>query len=508
MKNNKVLIIILSFLFVIIFTAAIIGYFNKNQISTKKITNSNDSSLKQENKNINIPLLNSEKGFYTFILDEDIKNSKNEICSNKKLTELCNSIMEKIYIVDYLILDGETVIEKNDTLKANKKYILYDSSYYFDTKTVLLFFNDQYNIIMMENNKINNKYMSYLIAMREDKNDEEDEDDNSLILYNEDNFPYNYILDANEDEDEDDDDEKELYSYYAFNKKNNMYYKMQPITVGNDEEDKKLKNHYYIDGEDVSGIINVNNNSISTDYEDYNCYFHSDERCVSCKDGKTIIVSKLDNTGKILYGLLSLDDYHLILPVEYTGINEIDNGNFIVKKDDKVGIVNNKAKEIIKLENNYIAYNNYFGYIVIKDNKVNYYDKDYKPLSINDNNDIISRYNSSLKEYNKKLEKEFYEDLEDENEKYVNENYLAFENDNNHWSSYSYLIEYDISKNSLLSKIDGLNIKYIGQELNDSQVLLIDNYSSCYSKPIVYAINGSTAIKINSKDIKIKTLCF
>ena len=107
---------------------------------------------------------------------------------------------------------------------------------------------------------------------------------------------------------------------------------------------------------------------------DDNTYFYS----AQC-DGNTYASAVTDGSKK--YGYFSTNKEKLIIPIKYQNIYSVNDNEtlFVVKNNDKYGLLDNKNKIVFPFEYDYIVIiNNYI--VTIKDNNINFYDKKLKKI--------------------------------------------------------------------------------------------------------------------------------
>lgn len=170
-----------------------------------------------------------------------------------------------------------------------------------------------------------------------------------------------------------------LYNkYYVVNTKTKDIFDTLPFKI--DSEDEGYSNNYYLflpyeDDENVidktRGMINIKNKQLISGYNDYSCQFHSDESYWLCGNNETTMISN-NNSNNSVFGLISLNDFSVILKAEYSSMNEIGN-YFLVSKNNKSGIYDKKGNKVLDVTYDYLGYSEYLGYIGIKGNDIEYY---------------------------------------------------------------------------------------------------------------------------------------
>ena len=275
--------------------------------------------------------------------------------------------------------------------------------------------------------------------------------------------------------------------YYLLNNKNDKLY--YPINMYSSSENEYDSKDYYLileyeeeSSDEIFGLLDIKHKKILNGYEDYSCGYHSDVSSVLCKGNKTTLLK--DDNDK--FGIYSFDDSKIILPVEYNTIYNVDLNKYLVEKDDKYGIINEKMEYLFKLEYDFIGFNEDIGYILIKDNDVKLYDKNLKEKNVNE---LTQLYDNALKN---------------------NEgNYIQLDNSNSYyWFSGSYFVKANISKKFNFNNDSESYFKYTGSKLSGEKLIIYDQYGACNKNAKLYVIDGNKVVIVNSNEIVATTECW
>ena len=286
--------------------------------------------------------------------------------------------------------------------------------------------------------------------------------------------------------------------YYVFDSRiGKIYY---TYNVYNGGDDDRLETNYYIFSEmlilnssnkletieepsdEVAGLVNLNNKTILTGYEDYSCSFHSDVSAITCPNVKNTLVNK---DGK--FGIYSLVDDKLLLPCEYDTIKYIDDGKYLVEKKGKYGLIDSSMKSLLNIEYDYLGFNDTIGYILIKGSEIKLYDKELNSLELSK---LESLYTSALS-------------------KEEDSSSVGIANSNSYyWTGGSELIKTDISKKINLDSEGETYFKYTGSTLSGEKFIIFDTYTACQEKPRLYVIDNNKAVLVNSNEVTAEAFCF
>ena len=227
----------------------------------------------------------------------------------------------------------------------------------------------------------------------------------------------------------------------------------------------------------VIGLMNTNTKRILVGYEDYSCSFHSDVSFMTCPDNKTTMISKYnDVTKKNERGIISINSLRTIIEPTYEEISDLsDTDYFLVYKNGKNGLMNNKGKTVIDLKYDYLAYNKYLGFISVADNVIELLDDDLNKV----NKDIKSVFDEAIKKYNSDAIKN---DL-DQNKLFM------IEANSYYWTVGSEMQYTDISK-EIDKKDNDFRYIYTGNKYSGNQLII---NSTCMNKnSYIYVISNNT----------------
>ncbi len=295
-------------------------------------------------------------------------------------------------------------------------------------------------------------------------------------------------------------------SYYALNTKTNTFFN----TFSEDWSTSYDKKYYFLlidtsNGEDYNyPLLNIKNKNVIDGYSELSCTFHSDIQFDVCKKSETIIgtnLAKGTNTyaDSTKYGLISLKDKSNILKVIYDYMSEDENGNFLVQKDNKMGLFSSTGTELLKLEYDYIGYNEYFGYITVTGEDLKVYDNNLKLRNV-DEKSLGDTFTKILNAHNECVQSKIDTEAV---------NYLSLSNPDSYlWSAGSIIIKHDINNpyydNFVDKENDSYRFKYTGKTYTGEKLIIYSIRGGCSGKPIMYVIEGSKAHKIDTKEISIK----
>ena len=250
------------------------------------------------------------------------------------------------------------------------------------------------------------------------------------------------------------------------------------------------------DEEEYVGIFTKNHLDMLTGYDSYSCYMHTDSTFETCRVNEATIVQKNKN-----FGVISLTDFNTIIPVEYSFIFEIDNGNYLVEKNNKEGIISKTGEVLLDVSYDYVGFNKELGYIAIKGNNIEYYDTKLVKQELNDNT-LSNLFDSKLKVINDNVKKI-----------YTSEDFLFNSINISNANSYNYTGGSIITKqninepyydNNVEKKNNNYRFKYTGSKYKGTQLMIFDVYDGCYKKPYIYVIDGTKVNIINSNEISIQ----
>jgi hypothetical protein len=160
---------------------------------------------------------------------------------------------------------------------------------------------------------------------------------------------------------------------------------------------------------------------------------------------------------------------------------------FLVRSNDKYGLIDSKGKEILKIEYDYIGADKYLGILAIKGNDIEVYDEKLNSVDLTQN-PIKTWYETALKDTN---------DADPKNK--VDSLTLAIPN-SWYWTVASDLGIYDISKPfDYDSSENSYSYKYTGKEYTGEKLIL---RSICQNTNYLYVIEDNKAYKIDKKDLK------
>lgn len=342
---------------------------------------------------------------------------------------------------------------------------------------------------LLNKSKIDNQQVVNNIYDEINENLDDDYEEDDDYDYEEDDDDYE------EEEDDDDDNDlngefyKNIGGYDIFIVKSsidydeNRYY----VTIGDNKENiikADNNNDIFVLLDDCSHnrLFNFKENIMYDKYDEYNCEFNSDVSFSTCENSNTIIVNK-SKKNNYYSGLLNLENNKLLLECIYDEINELSNGRFIFKKDKKYGLfdLNNG---IVLEDFDLLFYNNYFGYIALKNEKLLILDENLNDVNLEENT-IFNLYLDSLNEYKDSLDKndELYEE-------YIESSCILFNNSDKTWSSGAYLCYGDMNKFEDDFSLEYLNDTYVGKQLFI--------YTGCYDEK-TYIIDNNNLIKIKAK---------
>lgn len=234
----------------------------------------------------------------------------------------------------------------------------------------------------------------------------------------------------------------------------------------------------------ITGIVVPKYKIINTEYSNYSCSYVSDVSFSTCKNSETTIVVDYENDAKS--GLLSLKTGNLILEAKYEFINEINNGNFLIKKDGKYGMVSSDGTELFTTTYDYLGYIDDTGYIAINNKDYQLYDNNLQTI---DNNKLSSIYDTALNKQN-----------EDDDEKNYILTYTA--NSFNIFAD-SYLIKYNINEKYTDTYYE-INFKYKGNQFSGEKMIIFNQYNYCNKKEnFFYVLDNGKIENININDLEI-----
>ncbi len=296
--------------------------------------------------------------------------------------------------------------------------------------------------------------------------------------------------------------------YYAYNTKKNRFYNS---LAENDWEGSNTEYYYELvdsvaeeEGTDYNlPILNLKEKIVIDGYTILSCDFHSDIQFNTCRKSNTIIVTNMVESSNAYdsdrYGLISLKDKTEILKPTYNHISEDNNGNFLVENDNKMGIYSSTGKELLKLEYDYIGYNEYLGYITIKGENIKVFDNNINAVEI-DEKTLETAFVSILDAKN-----ECDQSMVDTEKK----NYLYLTNPDSYlWGAGSLITKQDVSKPYYDSFVDeeenAYRFKYTGKTYTGEKLIIYSYNKGCAGKPLMYILDGTKAHKISTKEISIK----
>ena len=252
-----------------------------------------------------------------------------------------------------------------------------------------------------------------------------------------------------------------------------------PETVEPLNKKSEYPNYLFVDG-DSKGLINTKYNTVITGYDEYSCAYYPGNEFTTCIKSDTTIVQKNKK-----FGVISLKDKYILLNTEYDYISEDGYGNFLVQKNDKMGLYSKTGKELLKLDYDFIGQNNAVGYIVIKGDKIEQYNKNIVSQTLSEK----SLSNSFTKVTNST----------------VAGTIPLLNPDSYYWSGGSHFIKQDITLPYEVNSPDGSDyrFKYTGSKYTGTQFFIYSIYSGCYKTPYLYVVNGNTVDKIGANELDL-----
>lgn len=361
------------------------------------------------------------------------------ICELSAFNELCKKYIdeskndsefdEESSKLTYIILDDKNSIIDADKIVINKKYSIVDEEEYFKKNVKSVFTKGNYTFY--EN-----------------------------IYSDEDSKGFDYIII--------DSKEHRKYDTYKFNDSDSLYIMLA--------------------GDSLTGIFDVNKKLINTDYSEYSCEFHSDIQTTPCSSEITMVAKSFKDSNDEYYekfGLFDLKNFKTIVEPKYDSMYNFTD-YFLVKNNNKYGIIDSKGKEILKIEYDYIGADKYLGILAIKGNDIEVYDEKLNAIDLTQN-PIKTLYESALKDTNDADSKKKAESLT-----------LAMP-ESWYWTLESDLGIYDINKPFDYDSSDGTySLKYTGNKYSGKQLIL----RSVCTGPFMYVIEDNKAYKIDKKDLK------